>query len=258
MRLLRHDLHILTGGYALNAVDGAERDRFEHHLRRCRPCGNEVRGLAETATTLAMAVAMPPPARLKQRVLNAVAVTRQVPPVVDHRGRHGRLRHGRLQHGAARSSSWIPRLATAVAAVSLAAALTLGILQISTQHNLDSARAQNQAIAAVIAAPDARIVTQATTAGGTGSVVVSRAEAKIVFTSAGLPALPASEVYELWLIGPPRVRPAGLLPGPSAGKTAPVLASGLAAGDKVGLTVEPAGGTSMPTTTPILLMTLPA
>ena len=248
MRLLRHDLHILTGVYALNAVDGAERDRFEHHLRRCRPCGNEVRGLAETATTLAMAVAMAPPAGLKQRVMNAVAVTRQVPPAVDHR----RLRR------AARSSSWLPRLATAAAAVSLVAAVTFGILQISTQHKLDSARAQNQAIAAVIAAPDARIVTQATSAGGTASVVVSRAEAKIVFTSAGLPALPASEVYELWLIGPPRIRPAGLLPAPSAGKTAPVLASGLAAGDKVGLTVEPAGGTSMPTTTPIVLMALPA
>jgi Anti-sigma-K factor rskA/Putative zinc-finger len=257
VRLLRHDLHTLTGAYALDAVDGAERDRFEHHLRRCRPCGNEVRGLAETATTLAMAVAMPPPGRLKQRVMNAVGVTRQVPPAVDHR-RRARLRFGSLPHGAARSSSWVPRLATAVAAVSLAVAVTFGILQISTQHQLDSARAQNQAIAAVIAAPDARIVTQATAAGGTGSVVVSRAEAKIVFTSAGLPALPATEVYELWLIGPPRIRPAGLLPSPSAGKTAPVLASGLAAGDKVGLTVEPAGGTRMPTTTPILLMTLPA
>jgi hypothetical protein len=248
VRLLRHDLHILTGAYALNAVDGAERDRFEHHLRRCRPCGNEVRGLAETATTLAMAVAMAPPAQLKQRVMNAVSVTRQAPPAVDHR----RLRR------AARSSSWVPRLATAVAAVSLAAAVAFGILQIFTQHQLNSARAQNQAIAAVIAAPDARIVTEAISAGGTASVVVSRAEQKIVFTSAGLPALPASEVYELWLIGPPRIRPAGLLPAPSAGKTAPVLASGLVAGDKVGLTVEPAGGTSMPTTTPILLMALPA
>jgi anti-sigma-K factor RskA len=253
VRILRHDLHTLTGAYALNAVDGAERDRFEHHLGRCRPCGNEVRGLAETATTLAMAVAMPPPAQLKQRVMNAVSVTRQVPPAVDHRRLHGRLRHGTTG-----SSPWVPRLATAVAAVSLAAAVAFGILQISTRHQLDSARAQNQAIAAVIAAPDARIVSEATSAGGTASVVVSRAEAKIVFTSAGLPALPAGEVYELWLIGPPRIRPAGLLPAPSAGKTAPVLASGLATGDKVGLTVEPAGGTSKPTTTPILLMTLPA
>ena len=246
MRLLRHDLHILTGAYALNAVDEPERDRFEHHLRRCRPCDNEVRGLAETATSLAMAVTMAPPPRLKDRVMAAAAVTRQVPPPVDHR----RLRR-------ATRSSWVPRLATAVAAVSVAVAVVLGIIQVSTQHRLDSARARNQAIAAVLAAPDARIVTQATSAGGTASVVVSRAERQIVFTSAGLPPLADGKVYQLWLIGP-RVRSAGLLPLPSAGKTAPVLASGLVAGDKVGMTVEPAGGTSLPTTTPILLMTLPA
>ena len=101
-------------------------------------------------------------------------------------------------------------------------------------------------------------MTQATTRGGTATVVVSRAQQKMIFTTAGLPPLPAAEVYELWLIGPPRVRPAGLLPPPSAGKTAPLLASGLVAGDKVGVTVEPAGGTSMPTTTPILLISLPA
>jgi len=247
VRLLRHDLHILTGAYALDAVDGPERDRFEHHLRRCRPCGNEVRGLAETATSLAMAVARTPPPRLKDRVMAAAAVTRQVPPPVDHR----RLRR-------AARSSWVPRLATAVAAVSVAVAVALGLIQVSTQHRLDSARAQNQAIAAVLAAPDARIVTQATSAGGTASVVVSRAERKIVFTSAGLPPLTGGKVYQLWLIGPPRVRSAGLLPLPSAGETAPVLASGLVAGDKLGMTVEPAGGTSQPTTTPILLMTLPA
>ncbi len=251
MRLLRHDLHILTGAYALDAVDGTERDRFEHHLRRCRPCGNEVRGLAETATALAMAVALPPPAQLKPRVLAAAAVTRQMPPAADHR----RLRRA---WRSSRGSSWIPRLATAVAAVSVAVAVALGFIQLSTQHKLDSARTQNQAIAAVLAAPDARIVTQATSRGGTATVVLSRAQQKIIFTTAGLPALPASQVYELWLIGPPRIRPAGLLPPPSAGKTPPLLASGLAAGDKVGVTVEPAGGTSMPTTTPILLMSLPA
>jgi hypothetical protein len=37
-----------------------------------------------------------------------------------------------------------------------------------------------------------------------------------------------------------------------------VLASGLVAGDKVGVTVEPAGGTRQPTTAPILLMSLPS
>jgi hypothetical protein len=39
--------------------------------------------------------------------------------------------------------------------------------------------------------------------------------------------------------------------------TAPVVVSGLAAGDKVGLTVEPAHGSRHPTSSPILLLALP-
>ena len=251
MRFPRHDLHTLTGVYALDAVDGAERDLFEHHLRRCRPCGNEVRGLAETATELAMAAALPPPPRVKDRVLAATAVTRQLPPAVDRPSRTPRWTPRQTVR-----PSWTPRLAAAVAVVSLAVAVVLGAVGLRTRRELDSARAQDQAIAAVLAAPDAHIMSRATTDGGTATVVVSRVEGKIVFTTAGLPRLPASKVYELWLMGPPRIRRAGLLPAPAAGRTAPVLASGLVTGDSVGVTVEPAGGTSRPTTSPIVVMSL--
>ena len=253
MRRPRHDLHNLSGVYALDAVDGLERDRFEHHLRRCRPCDNEVRGLADTATELGMAAALPPPPGIKERVLAATSVTRQLPPVVDHPGRTPR----RTSRQALRPS-WTPRLAAAVAVVSLAVAVALGAVGLRTRHELDSARAQDQAIAAVLAAPDAQIRSRATTDGGTATVVMSRVERKIVFTTAGLPRLPAGKVYELWLMGPPQTRRAGLLPTPAAGKTSPVLASGLASGDSVGVTVEPAGGTSRPTTTPIVVMSLRA
>jgi anti-sigma-K factor RskA len=251
VRFPRHDLHTLTGAYALDAVGGAERDLFEHHLRRCRPCGNEVRGLAETATELAMAAALPPPPRVKERVLAAAAVTRQLPPAVDRPRATSRWMPRR-----ALRPSWTPRLAAAAAVVALALAVALGAAGLRTQHALDAARAQNQAIAAILAAPDARIMSRATTDGGTATVVVSRAEGKLVFTTAGLPPLPASKVYELWLMGPPQIRRAGLLPAPASGRTAPVLASGLAAGDSVGITVEPAGGTSHPTTSPIVVMPL--
>jgi anti-sigma-K factor RskA len=242
-----HDLHTLTGVYILDAVEPAERDRFEHHLGRCKPCAGEVRGLAATATGLAMAAAMAPPPQLKRQVLAAATVTRQMPPAAErHRPRQARRR------------SWTPRLAAGVAAACLAVAVALGAAGLHTRRELDNAQAQNQAIAAVLSAPDAQITTQATTNGATATVVVSRAEQKIIFTTAGLPPLPGSKVYELWLMGPPRIREAGLIPAPSAGKTAPLLASGLAAGDKVGVTIEPAGGTSQPTTTPILVMSLPA
>jgi hypothetical protein len=248
----RRNQHAMAGPYALDALDGPEREQFERHLRGCRACESEVRGFVAAATALAMAAAVPPPAALRERVLAATAVTRQLPPVVARRER------GRVAGEVSRvlRSPWVPRMAFAVGAAGVAAAAVLAAVQVSTQDQLNAVQAHSQDIAAVLAAPDARIVSAPTSVGGTAIVVVSSTEAKMVVTSSGLPALPSSKVYELWLIGPSGTRPAGLLPAPSSGKTAPVLASGIRAGDKVGMTVEPAGGTSSPTTTPILLVPL--
>lgn len=252
MKLRRQDLHTLAGAYALDAVDGPERDAFEHHLRRCRACDNEIRGLAATATSLGMAVAEPPPAGLRTRVMAATAVTRQLPPVPVAEAARQPRRPRRV------TAPWVPRLAAGFAVACLVVAVAFGVVGISAQHRLNAVQAQNRAVAAVLAAPDARIASDRTSRGGTATVVVSHSEDTMVVTTSGLPPLPASEVYQLWLIGPPRIRSAGLLPPASAGRTAPVAASGLRAGDQVGMTVEPAGGTSQPTTKPILLLTLPA
>lgn len=248
MRFRRHDLHLLTGAYALDAIEEPERERFENHLGRCRTCANEVRGLAATATALGVAVAEPAPADLRSRVLAAATVTRQLPPDTAA----ARLPRRPL------AAPWVARLAMGVAAICLALAVVFGVIGFSAQQRLAAVQAQNRAVAGVLAAPDAQVVVQPTTHGGTATVVVSRSQGKVVVTTRDLPALPASKVYQLWFIGPPQVRSAGLLPPASGGRTAPVLASGLRAGDQLGMTVEPAGGTSRPTTTPILLMSLPA
>ena len=56
MKLFRHDLHSLTGAYALDALEeGAESERFARHLDRCSSCASEVRGFREVATELAFA-----------------------------------------------------------------------------------------------------------------------------------------------------------------------------------------------------------
>ena len=247
----RRDLHALAGAYALDALDGAERDRFERHLRGCRACESEVRGFAATAAALAMAAAAEPPPGLKQRVLAAAAVTRQSPPTVAKAAARRRPRTS------APRRAWLPRLALSAAAAGLVTAAVLGGVTVWTQHQLTTVQAENQAIAAVLAAPDAQIASARTSAGGIATVVASHSAGSIVFTSAGLQALPPSKVYELWFLGK-TARPAGLLPPARAGRTAPVLAAGLAVGDKVGVTVEPAGGSSSPTTTPIVVLTLSA
>jgi len=250
VRLFRRRVHDLAGAYALDALDDAELERFERHLLRCPACLEDVRRMTSTATALAMATAAEPPPGLRQRVLAAAAATPQLPPLPPAQARH---RHGRP----VTRSVWFPRLALGIAAAGVAAAVALAVVTVSTQHRLDSVQAQNQAIAAVLSAPDAQITSAAVSVGGRATVVSSYAQQKMIFTSSGLPTLSAAKVYELWFLSTGAARPAGLLPQPADGKTAPVLASGLTAADKVGVTVEPAGGTSSPTTTPILVMTLP-
>ena len=85
---------------------------------------------------------------------------------------------------------------------------------------------------------------------------MSGREHALVFAAAGLRALPASRCYELWLMGPAGDEPAAMLPAPRQGMTGPVLASGLIAGDRLGLTVEPAGGSPRPTSPVILQLAL--
>jgi anti-sigma-K factor RskA len=246
MRLLRHDLHALSGAYALDALEGgAEFERFTRHLSRCPSCASEVRGFREVATSLAFAAAAEPPPELRAQVLVAATRIRQLPPEVKT---HARPRRAR---------AWVPWLSGAIATAGIAVAVVFGLAQAHTQQELNQARAQNQDIALVLSAPQVKLLTHTTTAGGVATVVLAADRHQLVVTTSGLPALPAGKVYQLWFIGPKEIVSAGLLPTATSGQTSPVLASGIVHGDKLGLTVEPAPGSAQPTTTPILDLALP-
>ena len=132
VKALRDDMHLLTGSYVLDALSDLEQEDFGRHLQDCPACKAEVRGLRETASRLAMAKALRPPASLQARVLAATYRTRQLRPVTVRRpgrdrwparmarlgrersaGRHlagGRPAGGRLATGsrAARCPGWSP------------------------------------------------------------------------------------------------------------------------------------------------------
>jgi len=261
MALLRNDLHTLTGVYALDALDtAAEVARFERHLNRCDSCTGEVRGFRETATRLGFAVARQPPPALRAAVMADVARTRQL-PAIDDRARHARP-VPRL--------TLLPRLATAGAALGLAAAITLGVVLINTQNqlsqtqgqlgstqqqlsqarrNLIATQTQLAAINAVRTAADATLLTKTTLIGGRVTVVKSAAKRQLVVTTSDLPPLTGGKVYQLWLIGAPgnKIRSEGLLAAPHNGHTGPVLISGVLAGDTLGVSVQQAGGSIQPT-----------
>jgi anti-sigma factor RsiW len=231
VKAVRDDLHVLTGSYVLDAVSETEREEFERHLQFCPTCDAEVRGLRETAARLALACAVNPPARMEQQVLAGTYRTRQLPPLAARRP-------GRVLH-------FPRRLAILAAAASVAAALALGITQLTAQHQLDQARAT--AIARVVTAPDAHVDT-ARAAGGDVTVVTSAALREAVVSTSGMASLPSGRVYQVWVMSPSGARSAGLMQGSS------LLASAVRPGDQIGITVEPAGGTARPTTTPVAVL----
>jgi hypothetical protein len=245
---MRDDLHVLTGSYVLDAISDGEREEFERHLQACPSCDAEVRGLRETAARLALARAATPPVRMEQRVLAATYQTRQLPPLAASHLQAPRPASWPRLSSARGRAAWPRRLAVAAAAASVAAAVSLGVAQLSTQHQLDTVRASGAEIARVVTAPDAHVATARTGAGGSVTVVTSTALRESVVSATGMAALPAGRVYQVWVMSPAGARSAGLLTGTQ------LLASAVAPGDRIGITVEPAGGTTRPTTTPVAVL----
>jgi hypothetical protein len=250
VKVMRADLHVLSGSYVLDALGPPERDSFERHLQHCPLCQDEVRGLRETAARLGLAKTAEPPPRLRQRVLAAAYRTRQLPPPAgDRPGLDRRRAQQGTEHGARRRPP-VGRLAVTLAAAAVIVIVTLGINQAVTSHQPGGTGTASATIGRVVTAPDARAETMRTTAGGTVTVVVSADERAAVVSARGMRSLPSTQTYQLWVIGPGGARSAGLLSG--TGQIGQVLAAGVEPGDRIGITVEPAGGTSSPTTAPVI------
>ena len=245
------DAHTLAGAYAMDAISERDRARFEQHLAGCQECTQEIASLREATARLGAAAAVAPPPGLKERVMAAAAMTRQQPPATAEPDAPARAGAAARAGTWLRSLAWPGRLAVTAAAAAavavLAIAVVFGVSNGSIRQQLSQAQASSQQIAAVLTAKDARMMTGPVAGGGTATIVMSGSRQALVFTAAGLHALPDSHGYELWLIGPAGTRPAGMLPPGRHGMTGPVIASGLRGGDRLALTAEPAGGTSAPT-----------
>jgi anti-sigma-K factor RskA len=252
------EIHTLTGAYALNALDDLERRLFHAHLAECPDCVREVAELRATAAQLGVAVAEQPPESLRHRVMAQVAVTRQAPPA------HlpVSIRTGTATRDG--SGGWTVRLTAVAAAVATVAAVVLGVVTVRTGQERDTAKAslaqaqdRYAAVAGLAAAPDARGSSGAGVQGGTAFVLVSHELNKAVLLVTDLPAPPAGHAYQAWIIGNGHPRSVGLVPTAGPNLAAPLQFGDLAGAGKVGLTIEPAGGSPQPTTTPVVLFDLP-
>lgn len=242
--MTEEDVHTLTGAYALDALSEVERRRFRNHMAVCPSCAQEVAEFQETAARLGSITAAVAPPGIRGRVLASIAQTRQLPP--------------ESPRSALRWRRWPARIGIVAAAAGVVGAVLFGVLANDANQRLNEELGQAQGeldqVRRLLDAPDVRATRGQATGGGTVTALVSRNRDEVLFLPRDLPAIPAERTYQLWMIGEGSVRSAGLL----ANSGDAVLANGVPAGGKIGLTVEPAGGSTSPTTTPILLVDMPA
>jgi anti-sigma factor RsiW len=214
------DLHELSALYALDALDGEERARFEGHLDGCERCRGELAGLKGAAGALAFAVEGPAPrAELKGRILARARAESQ--NVVLLRPRR----------------SLAVSVTAALAVAATAAAVAVGLWAASLHHSLAGERSALR----VLGDPQARHIPLT---GVRGALVIAPSgEAAL---AADLPSLPSGKVYEAWVIDS-GVHRAGTFTGDRANLTTRVPN-----GATVKVTVERVGGVDAPTSRPLL------
>jgi hypothetical protein len=241
------DIHALSGAYAVDALDDIERAQFSRHLQECAECQAEVASLREAAGLLTETTSVAPSDDLRSRILGEIKTVRPLPPLtpeqpVETPAAAATTRSGR------RDVRWLRGL---VAAAAVVAAVGAGGV-VWQPWDDDSSRTQLSAADQVLQAPDAQRLTQKIN-GGEATVVASKSLNKLVVMTRDLPALEQGKVYEMWL----QDAAEGMLPVEgglmTAADTTVVLDGNVANALGAGITVEPAGGSRVPTSAPIAL-----
>jgi anti-sigma factor RsiW len=215
------DVHELTAGYALDALDPAERATFEEHLSSCERCREELQGFWQVSGALAHAAGGPmPPASLRERILEQARSERS--NVVPLRPRR----------------FLVPALSS-VAAVAAVAAIGLGIWATSLSSDLDGANSE----LAVLEDPNAR--TFPSDGGKADLVVTPGGDAALVIRT--LAPAPKGKDYEIWVFENGVPKRAGLFEEPGVA----LLTRPVEAGQMIAVTLEPDGGLDAPSGAPL-------
>jgi anti-sigma-K factor RskA len=229
------DIHTLSGAYALDAVNDVERVAFTRHLDECPACVQEVAELSATAARLADAATITPPARLRGRVLDEIGRTRQVGPLIR-----------RPERAVPATRRWRRAAVTVAAAVVLLAAGGGALVQEQRVRDAQRQAAQAAEIEAVLAAPDAVVLTKAGPGGkGHVTLVTSRERNEAVAVLGGLESPGVDRTYQLWTVRDEQPTDKGKLGTGVAGGS--VLINGVRDAQTFAVSNEPAGGSPTPT-----------
>jgi anti-sigma-K factor RskA len=204
--------------YVLGALTEAEHETFMVHLESCAICREEVASLRLVAHSLPV----------RDRVMATVKAEAEL-----RQERMPRVRSRRL---GSRRTTWRLGLASAAATAAAIVAIVLALGGSGDSHT--------QLIRAQVSAPR-----------GTATLSVSSGHGQLRI--AGLPQSPPRHIYEVWLERAGKAHPTDALFTVSVAGNATVAVPGNLAGVKaVMVTAEPEGGSTVPTSKPVIVATV--
>ena len=245
-------------GYRLGAEDDAEARAFEDVAAELALAAEPVAPRPELKAALFAQLATTPQLPVQDATGDATepspapAVSPSAVPSVPAPSSAGPSSAGPAERAAQRR--WFQRPALLLGAAAAAVMLFIGGAFVGSALSGNNAYTSQQAsaLAEINAASDVQHATAEVAGGGTATLVWSGELGRSALVANDLPQLPASKTYELWYLRDGQAIPAGTMQPADSGSTWRVLAGDMAAGDTVGVTVEPRGGSDKPTTAPIV------
>ncbi len=240
------DTRDLVAAYVLDAVDDVERRAVERLIARDPEVAREVAELRAVAAALGEAVPGEPPAGLRAAVLTAAAgtsqLTRATAVPTDAPAGTAVTVPARPRR---RPGTWL-----AVAAALVVGAAVPATVAWQQADRAQVAEEQQRALAELLADPTAVVVHGAVEGGGTATAVLTADRA--LFSAVGLADPGAGRTYQLWVIRDDVPIPGAVL-ADDAGRVRG-LTEDFGPGDALAVTVEPAGGSELPTTDPVVVL----
>jgi hypothetical protein len=261
-------LEEMLSAFALGALLETEAEDVARHLSACPQCRVRAEELATTAGLLAVACDdVEPSPTLRTRLLTAVDAERRAGPAIDGQRAPAAWGAPSTRPGAeppppplawrdpgARREQAGTRWAWALPmAALLLVSIGLGVWGVQLQRELER---QGEVLTLYQDARHTwRLAGSGPAAEATATLVEPTAGRPLLVTQ-GLPNLPASQAYQVWVIRNGQPASARVFPAGAGGQLVGELEQGLQDVSTVAVTVEPAGGSAVPTTPVVLAANL--
>jgi hypothetical protein len=246
----------LAAVYAVGALDGEDLVRFEAHLAEgCERCTVALRESQEALARMVLAeTPMVPPAEVKAALLGRVAADGELA----------------VRRAPARRASWVPWAAGTAAAAVVAAMLTGGLVASRYEARLGQMARETAAVRERLQRNEAALreqvadfraavellrdpATRVVELRGTGPS--PEASGRLIWHEtaggqlfvANLPPAPSGKAYELWTLGGPAPRPAGVFQVDAAGRATHRVEPAPGQPPRFAVTLEPEAGVPAPT-----------